>query len=149
MPKKGLPMDKKTNQHRATWRLWTAAGAAAGLSVIAAAVMALHGSRAEATANSAPSAPVVSVATVGETDITSWDEFSGRLEAVERVDVRSRVAGAVHAVHFREEGDVLVVGEIAVQAETLRQVADALGQDAMIAVRIETQHPHLAAVGVD
>ena len=42
-----------------------------------------------------------------------WDEFSGRLEAVERVDVRSRVAGAVQAVHFREgalvkQGDLLV-----------------------------------------
>ena len=106
-------MEKQANKHLATWRLWTAAGAAAGLSVIAAAVMALHGSRAEATANSAPSAPVVSVATVSESDITAWDEFSGRLEAVERVDVRSRVAGAVHAVHFREgalvrQGDLLV-----------------------------------------
>ena len=42
-----------------------------------------------------------------------WDEFSGRLEAVERVEVRSRVAGAVQAVHFREgalvkQGDLLV-----------------------------------------
>ena len=47
-------MEKQANQHRATWRVWTAAGAAAGLSAIAAAVMALHGGRAEATANSAP-----------------------------------------------------------------------------------------------
>ena len=31
-----------------------------------------------------------------------WDEFSGRLEAIERVEVRSRVAGAVQSVHFRE-----------------------------------------------
>src|SRR5262249_7940235 len=38
---------------------------------------------------------------------------SGRLEAVERVELRSRVAGAVQAVHFREgalvrQGDLLV-----------------------------------------
>jgi len=42
-----------------------------------------------------------------------WEEFSGRLEAVERVEVRSRVAGAVQSVHFREgalvaEGDLLI-----------------------------------------
>jgi multidrug efflux system membrane fusion protein len=48
-----------------------------------------------------PATPV-SVATVEQRDIALWDEFSGRLEAVERVEVRSRVAGAVQAVHFRE-----------------------------------------------
>ena len=55
----------------------------------------------------------VSVAVVEQRDVALWDEFSGRLEAVERVDVRSRVAGAVQAVHFREgalveQGDLLV-----------------------------------------
>ena len=55
----------------------------------------------------------VSVATVEQREIALWDEFSGRLEAVERVEVRSRVAGAVHAVHFREgalvkQGDLLI-----------------------------------------
>jgi multidrug efflux system membrane fusion protein len=62
---------------------------------------------------SAPPATPVSVAVVEQRDVVLWDEFSGRLEAVERVEVRSRVAGAVHAVHFREgalvkEGDLLV-----------------------------------------
>jgi multidrug efflux system membrane fusion protein len=60
----------------------------------------------------APAIPV-SVATVLPRDAASWDEFSGRLEAVERVDVRSRVAGAVQSIHFREgalvkAGDPLV-----------------------------------------
>ena len=55
----------------------------------------------------------MSVATVAESEVTAWDEFSGRLEAVERVDIRSRVAGAVQAVHFREgalvkQGDLLI-----------------------------------------
>ena len=59
-----------------------------------------------------PATPV-SVATVEQRDIALWDEFSGRLEAVERVEVRSRVAGAVQAVHFREgalvrQGDLLI-----------------------------------------
>ena len=42
------------------------------------------------------------VATIAESSVSLWDEFSGRLEAVERVDVRSRVAGAVKSVHFTE-----------------------------------------------
>jgi multidrug efflux system membrane fusion protein len=50
-----------------------------------------------------PAVPV-SVAVVEARDALAWDEFSGRLEAVERVDVRSRVAGAIQAVHFREGG---------------------------------------------
>src|SRR4029434_4680642 len=51
-----------------------------------------------------PAAVPVSVAVVEQRDVALWDEFSGRLEAVERVDVRSRVAGAIKAVHFREGG---------------------------------------------
>ena len=106
--------EENLNVRRAArWRLWAAAGAAAGLSVIATAIISLQGDRAQATANSAPPAPQVSVATVAESDITAWDEFSGRLEAVERVEVRSRVAGAVQSVHFREgalvrQGDLLI-----------------------------------------
>lgn len=105
--------ETKTRSAGRRWRLWTAAGAAAGLSVVAAAIIALQGNRAQATANSAPPAPQVSVATVAESEITAWDEFSGRLEAVQRVEVRSRVAGAVQAAHFREgalvrQGDLLV-----------------------------------------
>jgi multidrug efflux system membrane fusion protein len=49
----------------------------------------------------APALPV-SVSRVEQRDLALWDEFSGRLEAIERVEVRSRVAGAVKAVHFRE-----------------------------------------------
>jgi len=49
-----------------------------------------------------PQAMPVPVAVIDEREVTTWDEFSGRLEAVERVDVRSRVAGQVKAVHFTE-----------------------------------------------
>src|SRR5260221_14466441 len=50
----------------------------------------------------AAQASPVPVATVAESNVSLWDEFSGRLEAVERVDVRSRVAGAVKSIHFTE-----------------------------------------------
>jgi multidrug efflux system membrane fusion protein len=44
----------------------------------------------------------VSVITVRSQTVRLWEDFSGRLEAVDRVDVRARVSGAVKAVHFRE-----------------------------------------------
>jgi multidrug efflux system membrane fusion protein len=47
-----------------------------------------------------PQAMPVSVATVIERKVTEYDEFSGRLEAIERVDVRSRVAGYIEQVQF-------------------------------------------------
>lgn len=53
------------------------------------------------TASNPPVVPV-SVSVVEQRDVALWDEFSGRLEAIERVEVRSRVAGAVQSVHFRE-----------------------------------------------
>jgi len=65
------------------------------------------------TPPTAPPATVVSVAVVARRDVATWDEFSGRLEAVNRVEIRPRVAGAVEAIHFREgalvkAGDPLV-----------------------------------------
>jgi multidrug efflux system membrane fusion protein len=50
----------------------------------------------------APQALPVPVAVIEEHEVVTWDEFSGRLEAVERVDVRSRVAGQVKSAHFTE-----------------------------------------------
>jgi len=73
------------------------------------------GAQAETSAAAPEAAPAipVSVATVEAREVTIWQEFSGRLEAVDRVEVRSRVAGAIQSVHFREgalvkKGDLLV-----------------------------------------
>ena len=89
--------------------------AAAIVAAGAAALMAVPStsSQSSAPATAAPAATPVSVAVVEQRDVTLWDEFSGRLEAIERVEIRSRVAGAVHAVHFREgalvtRGDLLI-----------------------------------------
>jgi membrane fusion protein, multidrug efflux system len=87
------------------------------LAAVAAAVLfafGLPGSGIEAAEQPAsPPAIPVEVATVAQREVTTWDEFSGRLEAVERVEVRSRVAGAVQSIHFVEgalvkRGDLLV-----------------------------------------
>lgn len=95
-------------------RLWAALGALAAVAAAAAALFGLQVSGAQASAPAdAPPATPVSVATVAESEVTAFDEFSGRLEAVERVEVRSRVSGAVQAAHFREgalvkKGDLLI-----------------------------------------
>jgi multidrug efflux system membrane fusion protein len=84
------------------------------LLALAAGAFYLRPSSADAQAPAAhPPATPVPVATVQQREVTLWDEFSGRLEAVERVDIRSRVAGAVQSVHFVEgalvkPGDLLV-----------------------------------------
>lgn len=53
-------------------------------------------------APAAPPAPQVSVATPLAEDITDWDEFTGRFEAVQKVEVRARAGGFVQAAHFTE-----------------------------------------------
>ncbi|HZY19051.1 MAG TPA: efflux RND transporter periplasmic adaptor subunit [Ramlibacter sp.] len=106
-----MTTDRQHVRHR---KLWTAVGSLTALAAVASALFATAGSKAGSPADAGVPPPTpVSVAAVAESEVTVWDEFSGRLEAVERVDVRSRVAGAVQAVHFREgalvrKGDLLV-----------------------------------------
>ncbi|MBB3950792.1 efflux RND transporter periplasmic adaptor subunit [Aureimonas jatrophae] len=57
---------------------------------------------AESGAAAAPAAIPASVARVERRPVELWQRYSGRLEAVERVEIRSRVAGAVESAHFRE-----------------------------------------------
>ena len=54
----------------------------------------------------APAAPKVTVAKVIEQPINEWDEFTGRLEAPETVEVRPRVSGQIDRVAFTEGAQV-------------------------------------------
>lgn len=107
-------MTKQQIRSAARKSLWPTLTALTAALALASAVFGLNSQRAEASAPpAAPPAVPVSVATVEATEINAWDEFSGRLEAVQRVDVRPRVAGAVQAAHFTEgalvkQGDLLV-----------------------------------------
>lgn len=47
-------------------------------------------------------APQVSVATPLRQSVVDWDDFTGRFEAPERVEVRARAGGYLQAAHFRE-----------------------------------------------
>ena len=47
-------------------------------------------------------APPVTVATPLAQRITQWDEYSGRFEAVQRVELRARVSGFIEKIHFKD-----------------------------------------------
>jgi len=84
-------------------RLHIVAATTAALLALSGGAFYLRSSSAETKPAAAkPQALPVPVAVIEQHEVTTWDEFSGRLEAVERVDVRSRVAGAVKSVHFTE-----------------------------------------------
>lgn len=55
--------------------------------------------------------PTVSVALPIQQEVVGWDEFTGRLDAVESVEVRARVSGEVVATPF-EEGAIVKRGTV-------------------------------------
>ena len=63
-----------------------------------------------------PPPPQVTVASVIERDVTDWDEFTGRLQAVDSVDIRPRVSGLVSAVRF-SEGAIVRKGDLLFQID--------------------------------
>ncbi|WP_179405351.1 efflux RND transporter periplasmic adaptor subunit [Burkholderia guangdongensis] len=69
---------------------------------------------ASAPEKSAPPLAEVDVATVVPRTVTDWQSYSGRLEAVDKVDVRPLVSGTIVSVGFKDgalvkKGDVLFV----------------------------------------
>ncbi|MBL8269858.1 efflux RND transporter periplasmic adaptor subunit [Steroidobacter sp.] len=110
------------------------------LPALAAAVLTLllQGCTSKADTQAAAPLPQVSIAAALERNVQEWDEFTGRLEAVESVEVRPRVTGYIDSVNFAEgsvvkKGDLLFVidqrpyrAELAkAEAELARAVARA------------------------
>jgi membrane fusion protein, multidrug efflux system len=86
----------------------------------------------QAAAAAAP--PPVSVAQPVKRTVTDWDEFTGRFDAVEQVQVRARVGGFITDVEFRDgafvkAGDLLYLIDArpfeAVAAQADGQLSDA------------------------
>src|SRR5260370_658369 len=81
-------------------------------------------------ARSARPPPQVSVAKVLERRVKDWDEFTGRMQAVETVEIRPRVSGYIDRVAFTEGGQVkrgellFVIDPRPYQADTDRAAAD-------------------------
>jgi RND family efflux transporter MFP subunit len=93
-----------------------AAPTAVVLAIAAALTLTGCGSNAAAQAAAAAAAPPpqVDVAQVIAKQVTEFDEFTGRFEAVERVEIRPRVSGYIASVNFEQgrevkKGDVLFV----------------------------------------
>lgn len=59
----------------------------------------------------APPPPAVTVATPLVREVVDWDDYVGRFEAIESVDVKPRVSGYLQAVHFRD-GDPVRQGQL-------------------------------------
>jgi multidrug efflux system membrane fusion protein len=102
---------KTTYHFKHIVRPLAAAMALAGLAAIA---LTGCGPAVSAAAPAAAGGPPVTAAAVLERQVNETQEFSGRLEAVERVDIRARVSGFITSVNFKpgslvKKGDVLFV----------------------------------------
>ena len=53
----------------------------------------------------------VNVVTAIEKEVNEWDEFTGRLDAVESVEIRPRVSGYITEIHF-EAGAIIKKGDL-------------------------------------
>jgi multidrug efflux system membrane fusion protein len=97
---------------------------------LAAGALLLLGGCGKSGGGAQPPPPQVSVAQVLEKRVKDWDEFTGRLQAVETVEIRPRVSGYIDKFAFTEgsqvkRGDLLfVIDPRPYQAEYDRAAAD-------------------------
>src|SRR5262249_4161906 len=115
-----------------------------GLSTIAASLALVFGSF--LPLNAQPKAPEVTVANPVLKRTVQWDEYTGRFEALRRVEVRARVSGELVKIHFTDgqtvkAGDILFTidprpFEIAVEAARA-EVTRARAQVAVTATDLE------------
>jgi len=80
------------------------------LALTAAAALLLTGCSAGAD-SSAPPPPAVTVATPLVREVADWDEYVGKFEAIEAVEVRPRATGYLTSVHFRD-GEFVRKGQL-------------------------------------
>lgn len=127
--------------------------------IVAAAVLmttALYGCSQRSEAQ-APPAPSVTVSVPLVQTVQDWDEFTGRFEATQSVEVRARVGGYIQAVHFRD-GDYVRRGQLlftldprpaqAALAAARAQLAQANAQLALARTELERAETLLASQAV-
>lgn len=89
----------------------TIAIAVAVLLVAGIATVSLSGHAEKTEPAAAPAGAPVTVAKVLDRSIIEWDDFSGRVEAMEHVAIRPRVSGTIDAVHF-QDGQLVKKGDL-------------------------------------
>jgi RND family efflux transporter MFP subunit len=102
------------------------------LAVVSATLSACARNEAAQSAAAAPP-PQVTVAQVLSKSVTEFDEFTGRFEAIDRVEIRPRVSGYISSVNFTEgsevkKGDVLFVIDQRPYAAELKHARAQLAQ---------------------
>lgn len=83
----------------------------AGPGGILALLLALLAACSSSEQGGAPPPPSVTVAVPLVREVVDWDDYVGRFEAIESVDVKPRVSGYLQAVHFRD-GDYVRRGQL-------------------------------------
>lgn len=87
---------------------WANPGMLAGAAVLVLGALAPRSAQAQG-ARPAPPPPAVTVAQPIVKKVTEWDEYTGRFEAVDVVEIKARVGGYLDQVAFKE-GDVVEKG---------------------------------------
>ena len=64
-----------------------------------------------ASAQGAPPVPKVNVSPPLKQHVINWDEYTGRFEATQQVDIRARVSGNLDAIHFKD-GQLVKAGDL-------------------------------------
>lgn len=59
----------------------------------------------------APAPPLVTITRPQQREVIEWDEYTGRLQAIDSVEVRAQVSGFLQAIHF-EDGAMVEKGAL-------------------------------------
>ncbi|MGE5230347.1 MAG: efflux RND transporter periplasmic adaptor subunit [Deltaproteobacteria bacterium] len=79
-----------------------------------------------------PPPPAVTAAAVPVREVTDWDQFTGRIEAVDQVEIRPRVTGYVDRVTFAE-GKEVRKGEVLFEIDPRQYQAELARAEAQLA----------------
>jgi len=104
IPNRATPLIKTLSTRR-----YAIAAALSGL-VLVGGSLAVIQARANNAAPAAAQGPAVEVAEVLQRNVTDWQSFSGRLEAIDKADIHPQVSGVLTAVHFKD-GALVKKGE--------------------------------------
>ena len=98
--------------HRLTLRRASRQHLQSGLLVVVTLVTMIGcGNQTDSDAKPAQAPPSVKIAQPLAQDVTEWDEYTGRIEAVSSVDVRARVSGYLEKVNFKA-GEMVKKGDL-------------------------------------
>ena len=94
-----------------------------------------------------PPSPEVTVASPLVKEIVEWDEYTGRLQAVEEVEIRARVSGYLESIHFKDGAITdngftrTMLGEGDINFPWLMKRLDEIGYAGDIALEYELPEP--------